>query len=617
MQGSEEDEYTKLLEQHLNDRGAKHEQKRKPRIIKSIPKNPTNSPNSMPISPQSKNSMRPWGERSSRPQKPILNKMPKAATCEYGDNFRASLGFCYIGVSEVDLPPNAFRPSSLKDVKSPEAWKNATSLCFNSAKKLCSYWYQCKSISDARDLPKLALKPESSQVYQHYWTKNNMKGLIDVLYQEPLNDESAKCGVCMIPLSLTESNSQDRSTVSFSAANATKSDCYLVIIHQKSDQILKENNIQVGRRQKNCIEIDVVVTYEKYQRLSKNDRNVCFSFTQRLQQLFEEKINEINLDRERLLVFTARRACFDMELKAEVTGEKKFEVNGKEHKMKTIEYSFEDGTKPGLWRIDGLYDDMLPTLEDLTDDLHRRTMTGDLLDNTFSCTFSNTERLQRTKFFFGARYIWGDGTKKEDVKIAEGIRVDVNEVEEWQLKAAERLVQAKVMKDNFANQFACNIYRDGSLGISPHFDDNKRFYPWIYSLRLFGDTRLSFGCGIWGKGGGRFFVPLPRGAILIMQSDSPAMMKYKHSVRNEDLTGKNGVMIWRRVWEHLLVDAKRLLKRGGESVDEEPSLDEPLTQEQRRAILRGDYNKALAKPRVVRPIVKKPIFSLSGGYGGV
>eukprot|EP00493_Phyllostaurus_siculus_P015180 UN15414 len=31
-----------------------------------------------------------------------------------------------------------------------------------------------------------------------------MKGLIDVLYQEPLNDEGVKCGVCMIPLTLTE-----------------------------------------------------------------------------------------------------------------------------------------------------------------------------------------------------------------------------------------------------------------------------------------------------------------------------------------------------------------------------------------------------------------------------
>ena len=64
-------------------------------------------------------------------------------------------------------------------------------------------------------------------------------------------------------------------------------------------------------------------------------------------------------------------------------------------------------------------------------------------------------------------------------------------------------------------------------------------------------------------------------------------------------------------------DAKRLLKRGGEPVGEEPALDEPLTQEQRRAILRGDYNKAMAKLERTQPIVKKPIFSLSGGYGGV
>lgn len=132
----------------------------------------------------------------------------------------------------------------------------------------------------------------------------------------------------------------------------------------------------------------------------------------------------------------------------------------------------------------------------------------------------------------GLRYIWGDGTKKEDVKKANGIRVDVNPVEEWQMRAADRLVSAKVMNKDFANQFALNIYQDGSLGISPHFDDNNRFYPYIYSLRLFGDTRLSFGCGVWGKGGGRFFVPLPRGAILIMKCNKTLAGKW---VYNQDL----------------------------------------------------------------------------------
>lgn len=92
-----------------------------------------------------------------------------------------------------------------------------------------------------------------------------------------------------------------------------------------------------------------------------------------------------------------------MELEAKTRGTNSYQVNGKNFKMNMIEYLFEDGTSPGLWRIDGLYDDMLPILEDLADDLHRRTMNNELLENTFSCTFSPTHKLQRTKFFFGAR----------------------------------------------------------------------------------------------------------------------------------------------------------------------------------------------------------------------
>lgn len=51
-----------------------------------------------------------------------------------------------------------------------------------------------------------------------------MKGFIDLLFQEPLNDESLKCGVCMIPLLLTGTT--------FAAARDHKSDCYLVMVHQ-------------------------------------------------------------------------------------------------------------------------------------------------------------------------------------------------------------------------------------------------------------------------------------------------------------------------------------------------------------------------------------------------
>jgi hypothetical protein len=44
-----------------------------------------------------------------------------------------------------------------------------------------------------------------------------------------------------------------------------------------------------------------------------------------------------------------------------------------------------------------------------------------------------------------------------------------------------------------------------------HFDDAARFRRPIYSLRLFSDSRLSFGGHLFGSTNNDFFVPMPRG----------------------------------------------------------------------------------------------------------
>lgn len=42
------------------------------------------------------------------------------------------------------------------------------------------------------------------------------------------------------------------------------------------------------------------------------------------------------------------------------------------------------------------------------------------------------------------------------------------------------------------------MYHDGSEGIQSHYDDAARFSRPIFSLRLFSDSRLSFGTQLYG-----------------------------------------------------------------------------------------------------------------------
>lgn len=55
-----------------------------------------------------------------------------------------------------------------------------------------------------------------------------------------------------------------------------------------------------------------------------------------------------------------------------------------------------------------------------------------------------------------------------------------------------------VLPTGFANSAALNVYHDGSEGIQNHFDDAGRFERPIVSLRLFSDSRLSFGTQLYG-----------------------------------------------------------------------------------------------------------------------
>jgi hypothetical protein len=98
------------------------------------------------------------------------------------------------------------------------------------------------------------------------------------------------------------------------------------------------------------------------------------------------------------------------------------------------------------------------------------------LPETAQKTFGG-DKLKRTKFFFGSRYMW---TKKQLAEpnsyVAAGIRRDVSPAPYWMKEKIEYpLVESGIIKKNFINSFALNVYHDGTEGLGQHFDDAVRF----------------------------------------------------------------------------------------------------------------------------------------------
>jgi hypothetical protein len=98
------------------------------------------------------------------------------------------------------------------------------------------------------------------------------------------------------------------------------------------------------------------------------------------------------------------------------------------------------------------------------------------LPETAQKTFAG-EKLKRTKFFFGSRYIW---TKKQLAEpnsyVGAGIRKDVSPAPHWIKRDIEEpLVKSDIILKDFLNSYALNVYHDGSEGLGQHFDDAVRF----------------------------------------------------------------------------------------------------------------------------------------------
>eukprot|EP00884_Botryococcus_braunii_P000965 jgi/Botrbrau1/1086/Bobra.0076s0050.1 len=146
-----------------------------------------------------------------------------------------------------------------------------------------------------------------------------------------------------------------------------------------------------------------------------------------------------------------------------------------------------------------------------------------------------------------------------DAHVACGVRVDVPQPPSWMPELVEApLVEGGVLQRGFVNMWALNVYQDGSEGIQMHFDDPQRFCRPIVSLRLFSDSRLSFGTKGYGYSNGEFYVDMPRGCVLVMEQGGFAAAGEKHGVRPSDMTGKSAGLIMRQMNPKVLAQAHQL-----------------------------------------------------------
>ncbi|KAK9815454.1 hypothetical protein WJX72_003907 [[Myrmecia] bisecta] len=204
----------------------------------------------------------------------------------------------------------------------------------------------------------------------------------------------------------------------------------------------------------------------------------------------------------------------------------------------------------------------LAAIEAGADALDERRARGQLHSDSFHCTAGpgrGEGEPKRTKMFFGARYLWTrDQMEGANSHCAGGVRVDVPVGPSWLKDLVEQpLVKQGIVPHAWINSYALNHYHSGEVGIQSHFDDVGRFQRPITSLRLFSDSRLSFGTSIFGSGPASFYCDMPRGCVLVMEGY--AADGVRHCVRPIDMTGKSAGLILRAIQAHALGEARALL----------------------------------------------------------
>lgn len=199
----------------------------------------------------------------------------------------------------------------------------------------------------------------------------------------------------------------------------------------------------------------------------------------------------------------------------------------------------------------------LKFLENQIDETVRLGSAGGFKPHSYNCT----PALKRSKFFFGFAYVdYQYGSKPELVD-------DVEDIPAWIHQLEDRLVDKGVMPKDFLEQAVVNMYHEQGSGLGVHTDSWELFERPIYSLRLFSDSVLSFGCKGLGMVLRKQAVPLYRGAVTIMENY--AANKTKHCIRPADIHCKSSSLLLRKIRpraKQLLQNKKQLVAAAATAV---------------------------------------------------
>ncbi len=163
------------------------------------------------------------------------------------------------------------------------------------------------------------------------------------------------------------------------------------------------------------------------------------------------------------------------------------------------------------------------------------------------------------KRFFGLRYLWltEDRNDKEKMRIAKGIRADVDAAPAWLQQAVEDLkCEGPMDNDTNINCYAGNMYPDPDSELRSHFDN--KFIGKVWSLSLGSDSRLVFGGSDFSDSSIAYFsIDLPKWTVTAFETDGFCGLMIKHSIKPLNLSASRGVLLFRTVADSVLSEAER------------------------------------------------------------
>jgi len=371
----------------------------------------------------------------------------------------------------------------------------------------------------------------------------------------------------------------------------------------KDDQrfILETPNgliVRIKPEQRITFRTELLISKETHERLPAGDMELLNTFGSCLQEIFIQKMTEHNQDNKDMPCYMSHvRDCFSHELFSKTStvkvphgmairkdwyfdSSRSLPRHYKETNFLQNVNRKERFIHAGIVTFDNAYSpEELKWIENCCNKTLDMGKNGELLPETAQSdpaprigqSFTKTDR---TKFFFNVRYLWRDfELKHPDYKVAAGIRSDVSAMQEWMKKPIQRMKFLSIIQDTkWINQVSLNDYSSGQLGLQPHFDDKERFARPITTLRLFSDSRMSFGLRYYGCNKGTMIIPLPRGRLAVLLKDTYASDMAKHAIRDCDLSHRSASLILRCVHPQKIEDARRY-EREKKKV-QEPGVDD-------------------------------------------